>query len=94
VTGADADATATMEGMVAGTSAYMSPEQAQGKPLDPRSDIFSFGAVLYEMFSGRRAFPGEHAVTALAAVIHNDPEPLPGSPDIARIVMRCLRKKH
>jgi len=92
MTGADADATATLEGTVAGTAAYMSPEQAQGKPLDERSDIFSFGAVLYELFSGRRAFAGEHAVTALAAVIHKDPEPLQAPPDIARIVTRCLRK--
>jgi serine/threonine protein kinase len=55
---ADEEATKTIEGTVLGTAAYMSPEQAQAQPLDVRSDIFSFGAVLYEMFSGRRAFPG------------------------------------
>jgi eukaryotic-like serine/threonine-protein kinase len=70
----------------------MSPEQAQAQPLDECSDIFSFGAVLYEMFSGRRAFPGEHALTTLGAVIHKDPEPLQAPPDIVRIVTRCLRK--
>ena len=52
----DSDETATIEGTVMGTAAYMAPEQAEGKPLDARSDIFSFGAVLYELLSGRRAF--------------------------------------
>jgi serine/threonine protein kinase len=54
---ADDEATKTIEGTMLGTAAYMSPEQAQAQPLDERSDIFSFGAVLYEMFGGRRAFP-------------------------------------
>ncbi|HEY6344182.1 MAG TPA: protein kinase [Bryobacteraceae bacterium] len=88
----DPDATKTMEGTVLGTAAYMAPEQAQGQPLDQRSDIFSFGAVLYEMFSGRRAFRGEHALSILADVIHKEPEPLQAPPDIVRIVARCLRK--
>jgi serine/threonine protein kinase len=61
----DEEATKTIEGTVLGTAAYMSPEQAQAQPLDARSNIFSLGAVLYEMFSGRRAFPGENALTTL-----------------------------
>jgi serine/threonine-protein kinase len=89
---ADTEATATMEGMVAGTAAYMSPEQAQGKPLDVRSDIFSFGAVLYEMVSGDRAFGGDSMVDVLSAIVRDEPRPLRGSPEIARIVTRCLRK--
>jgi eukaryotic-like serine/threonine-protein kinase len=88
----DADATRTIEGTVLGTAAYMAPEQAQGQSLDARSDIFSFGAVLYEMFSGRRAFPGEHALSTIADVIHKEPEPLQAAPDVVRIVTRCLRK--
>ena len=92
VDGGDSESTKTMEGAVLGTAAYMSPEQAQAQPLDERSDIFSFGAVLYEMFSGRRAFPGEHALSTLGAVIHKEPEPLQAPADIARIVTRCLRK--
>jgi serine/threonine protein kinase len=55
----DADATQTAEGTVLGTAAYMAPEQAEGRPLDERSDIFSFGAVLYEVISGTRAFTGD-----------------------------------
>jgi serine/threonine protein kinase len=90
--GADEAATKTIEGTMLGTAAYMSPEQARAQALDERSDIFSFGAVLYEMFSGRRAFPGEHALPTLGAVIHRDPDPLQAPPDIVRIVTRCLRK--
>ena len=89
---ADADATRTIEGTILGTAAYMAPEQAQGQPFDVRSDIFSFGAVLYELFSGRRAFPGEHALSIIADVVHKEPEPLHAAPDIVRIVTRCLRK--
>jgi serine/threonine protein kinase len=67
---------ATQVGMILGTPAYMSPEQAEGKPADPRSDIFSFGATLYEMLTGRRAFPGESAALALGAILQRDPDPL------------------
>jgi TolB-like protein/Tfp pilus assembly protein PilF/predicted Ser/Thr protein kinase len=88
----DFDRTKTAEGMVVGTAAYMSPEQAQGKPLDERSDIFSFGAVLYEMVSGERAFSGDSMVEVLSAVVRDEPRPLRSSPEIARLVMRCLRK--
>jgi serine/threonine-protein kinase len=86
------DATNTVEGTVLGTAAYMSPEQAQGKPLDERSDVFSFGAVLYETLSGKRAFTGDSMVDILSAVVRDEPSPLQTSPGIARIVMRCLRK--
>ena len=84
----------TAEGRIVGTMAYMSPEQAQGKPVDARSDIFSFGAVLYEMVTGRRAFRGDTEISTLAAVIDQEPEPAgPGVPrDLERIITRCLRK--
>jgi eukaryotic-like serine/threonine-protein kinase len=64
---AGADVTHTIEGVVAGTAAYMSPEQAQGRPLDARSDVFSLGAVIYEMLSGARAFGGDTTAETLSA---------------------------
>ena len=88
----DSDITQTVEGTVMGTAAYMAPEQAQGKPLDERSDIFSFGAVLYELVSGDRAFSGSSMVDVLSAVVRDEPRPLQCSPGMARVVMRCLRK--
>lgn len=66
----------TAEGMVVGTISYMSPEQAQGKPEDSRSDIFSFGSMLYEMLAGRPAFKEDSTTGTLAAILHNDPKPL------------------
>jgi serine/threonine-protein kinase len=88
---AEGDATRTVEGTIAGTAAYMSPEQAQGKAVDARSDVFSFGAVLYEVLSGRRAFEGDTSVDALSAVLRDEPPPLVSSP-LASIVRRCLEK--
>jgi eukaryotic-like serine/threonine-protein kinase len=87
----------TEEGTILGTPAYMSPELADGKPADARSDVFSFGAVLYEMLTGRRAFKGDTKVSTLAAILTAEPVapsqlihdvPL----DLDRLIGRCLRK--
>jgi len=83
----------TLAGTILGTAAYMSPEQAEGKPADARSDVFSFGAVLYEMLSGRRAFEGESAISTMAAVLHTEPRRLETPPALERVVMRCLEKQ-
>jgi Tol biopolymer transport system component/tRNA A-37 threonylcarbamoyl transferase component Bud32 len=84
----------TEEGKIVGTAAYMSPEQAEGKKVDARSDIFSFGSVLYEMVTGRPAFHGKSKISTLAAVIDREPEPLSGVVpyDLEKVVSRCLRK--
>ena len=63
----------TGEGTIVGSAPYMSPEQAAGKPVDARSDIFSFGAVLYEMVTGQRAFQGDSKMSTLAAVMNQEP---------------------
>ncbi len=91
MTDSDSEATKTIEGAVMGTAAYMSPEQAQGKSLDERSDIFSFGTVLYEMLSGTRAFSGSSMLDTLNSVVRDDPAPLQ-SP-ASDIVKRCLAKQ-
>ena len=88
----DAPTALTAVGAVLGTAAYMSPEQAQGKPADARSDIFSFGLVLYELLSGGRAFSGNSAVELMAAVTRDEPAPLDASRNLSAIVTRCLRK--
>jgi len=88
----DATVTQTQVGTVLGTAAYMSTEQASGKPTDARSDIFSFGAVLYEMLSGQRAFPGDTQGTTMAAVLRDEPRPLQAAPEPVPIVTHCLRK--
>ncbi|MFY9608026.1 MAG: protein kinase, partial [Blastocatellia bacterium] len=84
----------TEPGMILGTVAYMSPEQAAGKTVDARTDIFSFGGVLYEMVTGQRAFRGDSQMAILAAVLNQEPAPLPAKipNDLAKIIQRCLRK--
>ena len=84
----------TERGVIIGTAAYMSPEQAQGKPVDARSDIFSFGAVLCEMITGRRAFKGDSAFSTLAEVVQREVAPLDTDVprDPGKIVTRALRK--
>jgi len=87
----------TEAGTIMGTVAYMSPEQAEGHKVDERSDIFSFGAVLYEMVTGRRAFSGDSKLSTLASVLHKEPEPLAQEGEdvpleVDRIITRCLRK--
>jgi serine/threonine-protein kinase len=80
-------------GAIVGTVAYMSPEQAQGQAVDARSDVFSFGAVLYELLSGRQAFGGDTPVATLSAVVHQPPPPLKAPAALERIVIRCLAKQ-
>ena len=87
----------TEEGAVVGTAAYMSPEQAEGRKLDGRSDVFSFGSVLYEMVTGQRPFSGESRVALLAKVLNEDAAPpsriAPSvPPDLEKAILRCLRK--
>ncbi|OLD69945.1 MAG: hypothetical protein AUI45_06105 [Acidobacteria bacterium 13_1_40CM_2_56_11] len=86
----------SMPGTILGTTAYMSPEQAKGAVLDRRTDIFAFGAVLYEMLAGRRAFPGETVSEILAAVIRGEPDwsklPADTPSGIRRLLSRCLHK--
>ena len=82
----------TQAGIILGTASYMSPEQARGKPVDRRADIWAFGAVFYEMLTGRRAFEGEDVSTILAAVIHSQPrwDGVPAS--VRRLLESCLEK--
>jgi serine/threonine protein kinase len=87
----------TEEGMIIGTVSYMSPEQAEGKRVDARSDIFSFGAVLYEMLSGQKAFEGDTKMSTLAAIVKQEPKPInqlvSDIPlELEKIINRCLRK--
>jgi serine/threonine protein kinase len=87
----------TEEGTILGTVAYMSPEQADGKKVDTRSDVFSFGSVLYEMATGQRAFAGGSKLSSLSAVLYKDPQPASQAvvdvpPELDRIISRCLKK--
>src|ERR1700689_1758904 len=87
----------TREGSIIGTVSYMSPEQAEGKRVDARSDIFSFGSVLYEMLTGKRAFEGRSGISTLSAILRDDVKPIgeaaPDTPPLLeQIVLRCLYK--
>ncbi|HEX2687572.1 MAG TPA: protein kinase [Kofleriaceae bacterium] len=86
----DGDADATEPGTLLGTAGYLSPEQARGEPADARSDLFSVGAILYELLSGRRAFGGATFAERLSGVLRDTPAPIDGA--IGPIVMRCLEK--
>ncbi len=87
----------TAEGTIVGTFQYMAPEQIEGKPADARSDIFAFGAVLYEMATGRRAFEGRTQASLIAAILKEEPRPIPSvapltPPALQRLVATCLAK--
>jgi eukaryotic-like serine/threonine-protein kinase len=87
----------TEEGTIVGTAAYMAPEQAEGKKMDARSDIFSFGSVLYEMVTGRRAFHGDSKMSTLSAILKDEPKLVSSIAqdvprDLERIISQCLRK--
>src|SRR6202166_5289171 len=87
---------ATLAGVILGTAAYMSPEQAKGRAADKRSDVWAFGCVLYEMLTGTRAFQGDDVSDTLAAVLRGEPNftTLPAGPPplIRRLLRRCLEK--
>ncbi len=83
---------ATVAGTIMGTAAYMSPEQARGKPVDKRADIWSWGVVLYELLTGERLFQGEDAAETLAAVIHKQPDLEKAPPQVRNRLRRCLEK--
>ena len=82
----------SVEGQMSGTLQYMAPEQMQGKEADARSDIFSFGCVLYEMLSGAKAFKGSSAASIIAAILEREPEPLTTTPPLDRVIRKCLAK--
>jgi Tol biopolymer transport system component len=89
-------ARATQLGMILGTAAYMAPEQARGRTVDRRADIWAFGVVLYEMLTGQRAFPGADVTEVLAKIIEREPDlsrlPLGTPPSLRRLIARCLHK--
>jgi eukaryotic-like serine/threonine-protein kinase len=84
----------TGKGVIIGTVSYMSPEQAEGKTVDPRSDIFSFGSMLYEMISGQRAFQGDTNISTISAILSKEPAPLSAEipHELGRTIARCMRK--
>src|SRR5262249_4761362 len=88
-----ADLGLTQTGALMGTAGYMSPEQVRGEKTDGRSDLFSLGAVLYEMISGRKPFSAPTLPEAMTATLNDDPPPLPNHPALERIVLHCLEKR-
>jgi hypothetical protein len=94
---AGVQSTVTTEGQIIGTVAYMSPEQAEGRAVDARSDLFSFGSILYEMTTGQRPFQGDSSMSTMAAILRENPAPvrklLPTSPaELDNLIRRCLQK--
>ena len=87
-------ASLTEEGRIMGTVAYMSPEQAEGRPVDARADIFCFGSVLYQMITGRRAFAGDSAASTISEILKGEPAPLTDQipQELEKLIARCLRK--
>jgi hypothetical protein len=91
------DGPRTARGAIVGTVSYMAPEQAEGKPVDARSDVFSFGTILYEMITGERAFKSDTTLSTLSAILKEDPRRV-GSlvadvpPELERVIARCLKK--
>jgi Tol biopolymer transport system component len=98
LTAAPTETRGTEPGVVMGTVGYMSPEQVRGQPADPRSDLFAFGAILYEMLTGRRAFQGASAADTMSAILREEPPDLSSAagrdipPGLERIVRHCLEK--
>ena len=87
----------TREGTIVGTTAYMSPEQAEGKPADHRSDIFSLGSVLYEMVTGQKPFGGDTQISTLASILRSEPRPVCDivpdvAPAVETVILQCLEK--
>jgi serine/threonine-protein kinase len=82
----------TEAGTIVGTVSYMSPEQAKGSEVDARSDIFTFGVVLYELLSGRKPFTGNSSLETMSAILRDEPAPLDAPANVSGIVRRCLRK--
>ena len=86
----------TAMGVILGTAAYMSPEQARGRAVDKRTDVWAFGAVLYEMLTRTRAFPGEDLAETIAAVVKSTPDwtalPADVPPQVVTLIQRCLEK--
>jgi eukaryotic-like serine/threonine-protein kinase len=97
ITATKAESPVTREGTIVGTIQYMSPEQVEGKELDGRSDIFSLGAVLYEMLTGTRAFEGKSQLSVASAILEKDPVPISAlkpliAPELEHAILRCLAK--